>query len=72
MIYGCRDAYPAEESNISELIKEFQDLRHEHDALMADIKELKEWHNIHIIYRLKLNCFLPLNFYFLISCCIFF
>ncbi|KAI5667510.1 hypothetical protein M9H77_17363 [Catharanthus roseus] len=46
-----RDAYPAEESNISELIKEFQDLRHEHDALMADIKELKEWHNIHIIYR---------------------
>ncbi|KAI5681117.1 hypothetical protein M9H77_02344 [Catharanthus roseus] len=47
-----RDAYLAEDSNISELIKEFLYLRHEHDALMADIKELKEWHNIHSIYKI--------------------
>lgn len=43
-LHQCRDAYPESDSDISELMKEFHDLRHEHNALMAEIKKLNEWH----------------------------
>lgn len=37
-------AYPTVDLDVSELRKEFEDTRTEHDALVAELKELKAWH----------------------------